>query len=48
MVVVGFVIEQVLDPVNELAAAGDHPIDPVTRVVPKGEAYGISLTIVHR
>ena len=48
MVVVGLVIQQVLDSVDEFAATGDHPVDSVARMVPQGKAHRISLAIVHR
>ncbi len=31
---VGFVVEELLDAVDHPAAAGDHPVDAVARVVP--------------
>ncbi|MBT4223211.1 MAG: hypothetical protein HOD72_01965, partial [Opitutae bacterium] len=40
--------QQLLDGVHYPVAAGEHPVNPVTRMIPQGQPHVIATAVVHR
>ena len=48
MVMVNLPAQQLLDGVHYPVAAGEHPVNPVTRMIPEGQPNIVATAVVHR
>jgi hypothetical protein len=48
VVMIDLATDELLDRVNDTAAAGHHAVDPLARMIPEGKAHLVALAIVAR
>ncbi len=47
MVVVDFVLQEILDPINHAVAASHHAVNSVPGMIPERETHVVTLAIIH-